>query len=66
LLELRGYPFDGFRINYVNKKYAEISPEISVMKKAKGQLTLELDEMWSFVKNKRNKHNTVQLSLKPL
>jgi insertion element IS1 protein InsB len=25
------------------------------MKKAKGQLTLELDEMWSFVKNKRNK-----------
>jgi insertion element IS1 protein InsB len=25
------------------------------MKKAKGQLTLELDEMWSFVKNKGNK-----------
>jgi IS1 family transposase len=25
------------------------------MKKAKGQLTLELDEMWSFVKNQRNK-----------
>ena len=25
------------------------------MKKAKGQLTLELDEMWSFVKNKRNR-----------
>ena len=41
--------------NYLNKKYAEISPEISVMKKAKGQLTLELDEMWSFLKNKRNK-----------
>ncbi len=25
------------------------------MKKPKGQLTLELYEMWSFVKNKRNK-----------
>ena len=25
------------------------------MKKAKGQLILELDEIWSFVKNKRNK-----------
>jgi predicted Zn finger-like uncharacterized protein len=28
--------------NYVNKKYAEISWEISVMKKPKGQLTLQL------------------------
>ena len=25
------------------------------MKKPKGQLTLQLDEMWSFVKNKRKK-----------
>ena len=25
------------------------------MKKRKGQLTLQLDEMWSFVKNKRKK-----------
>jgi predicted Zn finger-like uncharacterized protein len=41
--------------NYVNKKYAEISQEILVMKKPSGQLTLQLDEMWSFVKNKRNK-----------
>jgi len=41
--------------NYLNKKYAEISGEISVMKKAKGQLTLELSEMWSFLKNKLHK-----------
>ena len=41
--------------NYVNKKYAEIYQEIWVMKKPSCQLTLQLDEMWSFVKNKRKK-----------
>jgi IS1 family transposase len=34
------------------------------MKKAKGQLTLELDEMWSFVKNKRNKQCWIALDQK--
>ena len=40
--------------NYVNKTYAEIPQEIQVMKKTKGSLILQLDEMCFFVKNKRN------------
>ena len=35
--------------NYVNKKYSEISQEVIVAKKQKGKLTIECDEMWSFV-----------------
>jgi len=39
---------------YVNKKYAETPREIKVSGKPKGKLTIECDEMWSFVKNKEN------------
>ena len=41
--------------NYVNKKYADIPREVSVTKKSKGKLTIECDEMWSFVQKKTNK-----------
>ena len=40
---------------YVNKKYAEIPKQVSVTKKPKGKLTIECDEMWSFVQKKTNK-----------
>jgi IS1 family transposase/DNA-directed RNA polymerase subunit RPC12/RpoP len=41
--------------NYVNQKYKNISHEVSVTKKPKSKLTIECDEMWSFVQKKRNK-----------
>jgi len=41
--------------NYVNKKYSEIPHEVNVTKKSKGKLTIECDEMWSFVQKKTNK-----------
>ena len=40
---------------YVNKKYAQIPQEIEVTQKKTGKLTIQLDEMWSFVGCKRNK-----------
>ena len=39
---------------YVNKKYAETPRQIKVSDKPKGKLTIECDEMWSFVGNKEN------------
>ena len=39
---------------YVNTLYTSISKEVEVWPK-KGQLTIECDEMWSFVGNKKNK-----------
>jgi IS1 family transposase len=41
--------------NYVNEKYALISTIIDVITKKKGKLTIQCDEMWSFVINKKNK-----------
>ena len=41
--------------NYVNKKYAQTPREVKVAKKSKGRLTLECDELWSFVQKKSNK-----------
>ena len=41
--------------NYVNNKYAEVSRSIKYTKKKAGQLTIQCDEMWSFVGNKNNK-----------
>ena len=41
--------------NYVNKKYAQTLQEVTVTKKSRGKLTIECDEMWSFVQNKNNK-----------
>lgn len=40
---------------YVNKKYDEIPKTVSVSDKEKGRLTVECDEMWSFVGNKGSK-----------
>lgn len=40
---------------YVNQKYALVPREISVMSKKKGKLTIQCDELWSFVDNKGNK-----------
>ena len=37
---------------YVNKKYAETPRVITVMGKPKGRLTIECDELWSFVGSK--------------
>ena len=39
---------------YINRKYENTPREISIVKK-KGSLTIECDEMWSFVGNKGNK-----------
>ena len=40
---------------YVNKKYKYIPRVINVTDKEKGKLTIECDEMWSFVGHKGNK-----------
>jgi len=40
---------------YVNKKYAAVPRKVHVTAKKKGRLTIEGDEMWSFVQNKDNK-----------
>ncbi|MEO0687300.1 MAG: IS1 family transposase [Cyanobacteria bacterium J06649_11] len=40
---------------YVNEKYAIVPREINVTQKKKGKLTMECDELWSFVDNKGNK-----------
>lgn len=39
---------------YVNKLYTSISQQVEVWQK-KGRLTIQCDEMWSFVANKKNK-----------
>lgn len=39
---------------YINEKYENIPKEIDIIKD-KGRLTIECDEMWSFVQNKGNK-----------
>jgi IS1 family transposase/transposase-like protein len=40
---------------YINKKYEEIPKVIDVPIKKRGPLTIQCDEMWSFVQNKANK-----------
>ena len=40
---------------YVNEKYRAVKREVDVPKKPKGRLTIECDELWSFVGNKANK-----------
>ena len=40
---------------YVNEKYAAVPQEVEVTAKPKGRLTIQCDEMWSFVGNKDNK-----------
>lgn len=40
---------------YVNEKYAAQPRQVQVTPKKKGRLTIECDELWSFVGNKDNK-----------
>ena len=42
--------------NYVNEKYEKIPREVSVIQKPKRRLTIECDEMWSFIQNKNEKY----------
>ena len=41
--------------DYVNRKYESIPRQVNVSSKKKGRLTIQCDEMWSFVGNKDNK-----------
>ena len=41
--------------DYVNRKYEAIPEQVNVSSKKKGRLTIQCDEMWSFVGNKGNK-----------
>jgi len=45
----------GWLQNYVNHKYRRIPKRVNVSKKSKGKLTIECDEMWSFVSSKNCK-----------
>jgi IS1 family transposase len=40
---------------YVNKKLGAVKKEVEVKSKKKGKLTIQCDEMWSFVRSKDNK-----------
>ncbi|MBD2534615.1 IS1 family transposase [Nostoc flagelliforme FACHB-838] len=40
---------------YVNEKYAQVPRSVQVTPKKKGRLTIQCDELWSFVDNKENK-----------
>ncbi|WP_299486771.1 IS1 family transposase [Acaryochloris sp. IP29b_bin.137] len=40
---------------YVNNAYAQMATTESVLPKAKGKLTIQMDELWSFVDHKGNK-----------
>jgi insertion element IS1 protein InsB len=40
---------------YVNKKLGAVKREVEVKSKKKEKLTIQCDEMWSFVSNKDNK-----------
>ena len=40
---------------YVNQKYEKTPKAVEVAKKKTGQLTIQVDEMWSFVGSKENK-----------
>jgi len=39
--------------NYVNRKLARVPRKVKVSRKSKGRLTIECDEMWSFVDSKK-------------
>ena len=41
--------------SYVNEKYENVSRQVEVTSKKKACLTIECDELWSFVGNKKNK-----------
>ena len=41
--------------NHIKKKYATVPRKLKVVKKRKGKLVVQMDELWSFVDNKGNK-----------
>ncbi len=41
--------------NYLNDKFAAVACQVSISEKARGKLTIECDELWSFVFSKENK-----------
>ena len=40
--------------NYVNDKYDEVPRQVTVQPKPQGRLTVQMDELWSFVDDKGN------------
>ena len=40
---------------YVNQLYEQVSQKVDVIPKEKGKLTPQMDELWSFVDDKKNK-----------
>lgn len=42
-------------VKYVNNKYEQIQQKVDVTQKKTGKLTIQLDEMWSYVGSKTNK-----------
>ena len=40
---------------YVNQLYEQVPQQIDVIPKERGKLTVQMDELWSFVDNKKNK-----------
>ena len=45
---------------YVNQKYAEIPQEVTATKKSPDKLTIECDEIWSFVQNNSNGYGLLE------
>ena len=41
--------------NYVNQLYAALEAQVTIIPKAVGRYTVQMDELWSFVDNKGNK-----------
>ena len=40
---------------YVNQLYEQVPQQADVIPKERGKLTVQMDEFWSFVDNKKNK-----------
>ena len=39
----------------VNQRYEQVPQQVDVIPKERGKLTVQMDELWSFVDNKKNK-----------
>ena len=46
---------ESWRQNYVNQLYAAVEAKVTIIPKAVGKCTVQMDELWSFVGNKGNK-----------
>ena len=46
---------EGSLQQYVNQLYEEVLKQVDVIPKPKGKLTVQVDELWSFVDNQKNK-----------